>query len=83
MSGPDDYPVEMCDPQALDERTIEALLAGRTVPGDGGVLAEFAQSVRAFTHQPAPAARGELAALIENGLTIDKGDRLVTAASHA
>lgn len=82
MSGLDDYPDEMPEPRTLDERTIEAIFTGRTVPDDDALLAEFTQSIRAFTQQPVPAPQGDLAELLVNGLTIDKGDLLVTAASN-
>ncbi len=82
MSEGGDYPDEMRKPRALDDRAVEAFFAGRTPPEEE-LLGTFAQSVRAFSRQPAPVPRGELAAVLMDGLTIEKGDLPVTAASNA
>ncbi|HVA41908.1 MAG TPA: hypothetical protein VNF50_00330 [Acidimicrobiales bacterium] len=82
MSDLNDYPDEMRKPRALDDRAVEAFFAGRNLPADEELLGAFAQSVRAFSHQPAPTPRGELAAVLMNGLTIEKGDLPVTAVSN-
>ena len=83
MSDLDDYANEMHKPRALDDRAVEAFFAGRSLPADEDLLGTFAQSVRAFSHQPAPTPRGELAAVLMDGLTIEKGDLPVTAVSNA
>ncbi|MHB1446269.1 MAG: hypothetical protein ACYCZV_11510 [Acidimicrobiales bacterium] len=82
MSDLDDYADEMRKPRALDDRAVEAFFAGRNLPADEDLLGSFAQSVRAFSLQPAPTPRGELAAVLMDGLTIEKGDLPVTAASN-
>jgi hypothetical protein len=56
--------------QPLDERATDALLAGRSVPGEEALTA-FVADTLALTRQPAPAPTAALAELLENGLVPD------------
>ena len=82
MSGGDDYPYEMREPRPLSDRSVEDLFAGKLVPGEED-LAAFAHSVRAWAQGPVPTPGGELARMLADGLTTDKGDLPATAASKA
>ncbi|MHB1712027.1 MAG: hypothetical protein ACYCV7_11590, partial [Acidimicrobiales bacterium] len=83
MSEPGDYPSEMRKLRPLDDRAIEAFFTGHFSPDADPLLDSFAQSVRTFADQAAPPPRGELAAMLADGLITEKGDLLVTAASNA
>ena len=82
MRGDDDYPYEMRKPRPLSDRSVEDLFTGKLVPGEED-LAAFAHSVRAWAQGPVPTPTGELARLLADGLTTDKGDLPATAASKA
>ena len=81
MSGQGDYPDEMRKPRPLDDGTIEAFFAGRPLPDEDVLLGSFAGSVRAFSVHSVPVPKGELAGVLLEGLTTDKGDLLVTTGS--
>ena len=77
-----DHHDEMPKPRALSDRDIEDFFAGRTLPGEK-LLNSFAQSARVSSTGPAPVPRGELARILADGLTNEKGDLPATAASKA
>lgn len=82
MTERSDYHDEMRKPRPLSDREIEDFFAGRTLPGED-LLNSFAQSARVSSTGPAPLPMGELARILADGLTTDKGDLPVTAASKA
>lgn len=67
----------------LDDESIEAILCGRR-PAEPGFesLVTFASDVHAVAEQPAPRPNASLAAVLASGLSTEKGDLLVTAASN-
>jgi hypothetical protein len=69
MSLHDDDRDEMRDPRIFDDRTAEALLAGRLPAerGDLAPLAELVADVRALAEGPTPRPSAALAALMEQG----------------
>ena len=80
MTASGDYHDEMRKRRPLSDRDIEDFFAGRTLPGEE-LLNSFAQSARVSSNGPLPLPAGELAGVLADGLTIDKGDLPVTAAS--
>ncbi|MGC8513669.1 MAG: hypothetical protein ACP5P1_11665 [Acidimicrobiales bacterium] len=71
---------EMHKPRPLSERDIDDFFAGNSLPGEGP-MNRFARSARAAASGPTPPPKGELARIFTAGLTIDKGDLPVRAAS--
>lgn len=65
----------------LDDTSFEQLLAGRTVPGQE-LLVSFVEDVHVATSAEASQPSSELATLFAEGLSTEKGDLLVTAASN-
>jgi hypothetical protein len=82
MTSAGDYHDEMRKPRPLRDREVEDFFAGRPLPGED-LLNSFAHSVRASSTGPAPMVKGDLARILVDGLTIDKGDLSATAASKA
>ncbi|MDP8992878.1 MAG: hypothetical protein M3N31_07510 [Actinomycetota bacterium] len=82
LFGDDHY--EMRTQPLLDEQTIESILAGRSPSGQPEVdeLARFVNEVRSVSSGPSPVVGTQLAAVLAGGLTTDKGDLPVTAASN-
>ncbi len=64
----------------LDD-SFEQLMAGRTVPGEE-LLVSFAEDVHVATSAEATRPSSELVTLFAEGLSTEKGDLLVTAASN-
>ncbi len=81
MSHDGDYGAEMRKPRALSDRQVEDFFTGSVAGED--LLTSFAHAARAAATGPAPLPTGELARILADGLTIDKGDLPVMAASKA
>ncbi|MDP9019446.1 MAG: hypothetical protein M3N25_01360 [Actinomycetota bacterium] len=65
----------------LDDTSIDQLLAGRTVPGQE-LLVSFVEDVHVARSAEATRPSSELATLFAEGLSTEKGELLVTAASN-
>jgi hypothetical protein len=81
LSATGDYDDEMIRRSHLDDSSIEQLLAGASVPGNE-LLISFVEDVHAATSVQASGPGSELATLFAEGLSIEKGDLLATAASN-
>lgn len=81
MSGTGDYGYEMIPRSHLDDTSFEQLVAGRTVPGQE-LLVSFVEDVHVATSAEASQPSSELVTLFAEGLSTEKGDLLVTAASN-
>lgn len=81
MSHSGDHPDEMPRNAALDERGVEAILAG-----DAGAthpeLSAFVAEMRALSAGPVPAPSPALSNLFLHGFSTEKGDLPATAASN-
>jgi hypothetical protein len=81
LSTAGDYDDEMIRRSHLDDISIEQLLAGASVPSNE-LLVSFVEDVHAATSVQASWPGSELATLFAEGLSIEKGDLLATAASN-
>jgi hypothetical protein len=82
-----DVPGEMpgdtfTDEDALSERAVEAVLAGRAPDPDLQPLAELVHDLRSVADRADPQPNAALASVLSTGLSTEKGDLLVTAGSN-
>jgi hypothetical protein len=84
VSGLGDYPNEMLPRDGLDDRVLDAVFSGRS-PGNAevGWLACLVEDARLATSGPAPQPGVELASVFMAGISTEKGELPVTAASNA
>ena len=81
MSGAGDNDTEMFRRHRIDDAAAEAFFTGNGADDELVPLAAIADELRAMAAGPPPAASLQLAAMLAEGFSTDKGDLLVTAAS--
>ena len=81
MSDAGDNDTEMFRRHRIDDAAAEAFVTGNGADEELVPLAAFADELRAMAAGPPPAASLQLAAMLAEGFSTDKGDLLVTAAS--
>lgn len=81
MSHPSDHHDEMPRNAVLDERSIEAILAGEA-GATHPELSAFVAEMRSASVGPVPAPSPALSALFSHGVSTEKGDLPATAASN-
>ncbi len=82
MSGTGDYDTEMFRRHHIDDAALEAFFSGNGADEELAPLAAFAEELRSVASGPLPAPSMQLAAMLADGFSTDKGDLLATATSN-
>lgn len=82
MSSTGDDDTEMSRRHNIDDATIEALLTGHDADEDLTSVMSFVEDVRITARGPVPVPSAQLATMLVEGFSTEKGDLLVTAASN-
>ena len=82
MIGAGDYDTEMSRHHHIDDTAIEAFFTGNGAGDELAPLTAFADELRGMASGPAPAPSVQLATMLAEGFSTEKGDLLATAASN-
>jgi hypothetical protein len=82
VSGSGDYDDEMPQRPPIDDAALEALFTGHLVDAELAPLAGFFRDARCLADGPLPVPSQQLAQMLAEGISTEKGDLLVTAASN-